>query len=415
MMQLERADLQRFAPHALPEYVDTLVNGWSRLVNAGINTPLRWCHFAAQVAHETGGLRIVRENTKWTPAQMKALWPKRFPLGAADPRILMAGSDEAKLANLAYSHRRDIGNQGGDDGWLYRGASFLQLTGRAAYRECGLAIGVDLEGEPEMIERADVGLAAALWVWGRHPLNQFADHNYGRTIGNAINRGNPYAKQDPIGYPSRQQWFDRAWALWGEGGPLPDASILHLGAWGPKVGELQVKLRSRGYAVGAVDGNLGPATARAIAGFKLDARRAGAKELEPEEAAGPLTMAALDGASLAPLSPERLEATPETLAAAGSTEVRTGRAARATGQAALYTGITAGAAQLGLLDQVTSSLNSIGLLHTMMVPAIDAIKWGTQNFLWAGCILGGVWFWVRGRDVILARLNAHRSGANLGR
>lgn len=416
MQPVTKADLLEFTNNrALPEYINALLAGWSRIEAAGINTPLRWCHFAAQVAHETGGLRIVRENTRWTPAQMKALWPSRFPLGAADPRIMLAKGDERKLANVAYAGRKDIGNQGGDDGWNYRGASFLQLTSRAAFRECGLAIGVDLESEPELIERADIGLAAALWVWGRHPNNQFADHNYGRTVGNAINRGNPYAKLDPIDYGKRQQWFDRAWALWGEGLTLPDASILHLGAWGPKVGELQVKLRSRGYAVGAVDGNLGPSTARAIAGFKLDAKRAGTKELEPEEIAGPLTFAALDGAQLAPLSPERLEATSEMLAAAGSTEVKTGKAARATGQAGLYLGAAAGAAQLGLLDQINGWLSSVGLLHTMMVPAIDAIKWGTQNFLWAGCIVGGVWFWVRGRDVIAARLRAHQSGANLGR
>jgi len=49
------------------------------------------------------------------------------------------------------------------------------------------------------------------------------------------------------------------------------------------------------------------------------------------------------------------------------------------------------------------------------VPAIDAIKWGTQNFLWVAVIGGGVWFWIRGRDVIAARLQAYRSGANLGR
>jgi putative chitinase len=414
MQPVTKADLLEFTQNrALPEYIDALIAGWPRIQAVGVNTSLRWCHFIAQVMAETG-LRLTRESTRWTPAQMKALWPSRFPLGAADPRIMLAKGDERKLANVAYSGRKDIGNQGGDDGWDYRGGGLLQITGRATYRECGLAIGVDLESEPGLIERADVGLAAALWVWGRHPNNQFADRNYGRTIGNAINRGNPYAKKDPIDYGKRQQWFDRAWALWGEGQALPDASTLHLGAWGPKVGELQVKLRSRGYAVGAVDGNLGPATARAIAGFKLDATRNGAS-LEAAEIVGPLTMAALDGAQLAPLSPERLDATVEMLAAAGSTEVKTGKAARATGQAGLYLGAAAGAAQLGLLDQVNSWLSSVGLLHTMMVPAIDAIKWGTQNFLWAGCIVGGVWFWVRGRDVISARLRAHQSGANLGR
>jgi putative chitinase len=406
--------LKDFAERGLPDHWAALATGWPRIEAAGINTPLRWCHFIAQVAHETGGLRLVRELTRWTPQQMKKLWPQRFPLGGSDPRILMLRGDERKLANLAYSHLRSIGNEGGDDGWNYRGASFLQLTGRGTFRECGLAIGVDLEGEPELIERADIGLAAALWVWNRHPNNQFADHNYGRTIGNAINRGNPYSKLDPTDYAKRQQWLDRAWALWGSG-PLPQEQALHLGAWGPKVGELQVKLRSRGYAVGAVDAVLGPATARAIAGFKLDARRAGVKELEPEEAAGPLTFAALDQAPLAPLSPERTGATIATVAATGSTEVATGMAAKALGQVGLYGGATAGAAQLGLLDYAVSYLTDFNTLHRVVVPAVEALKWGTRHMLWVGIVLGGVWCWIRGRDVIMARLRAHQSGANLGR
>ena len=415
MQPITRADMLRFAPHALTGYVDALVGGWNRISAAGITTPLRWAHFVAQIAHETGGFRIVRENCRWTPQQMKALWPARFPLGSADPRIVLAKGDERKLANLAYAARNDIGNLGGDDGWRYRGASFLQLTGRASYRECGAAIGIDLERNPELIEeQPEIGLAAALWVWGRHPCNSFADHNYGRAIGNAINRGNPYAKADPIGYAARQQWLERAWAAWGAG-PLPQEQALCLGASGPKVAELQVKLRARGYGLGSADGVMGPATARAVAGFKLDARRAGVHQLEPEEAVGPLTLAALDAAPPAPLSPERTGATVATLEEAGSTEIKAGKAAKVTGQTLLWGGAAAGAGALGLLDQVNSALSSINVLHMTMVPAIDAIKWGAQHFLWVGGIAGGIWVWAKGADVIMARLQAYRSGANLGR
>jgi len=415
MQPITRADMLRFAPHALSGYVDALVDGWSRISAAGITTPLRWAHFVAQIAHETGGFRIVRENCRWTPQQMKALWPARFPLGAADPRIVLAKGDERKLANLAYAARKDIGNLGGDDGWRYRGASFLQLTGRAAYRECSDAVGVDLERHPEVLEEHhEIGLAAALWVWGRHPCNSFADHNYGRAIGNAINRGNPYAKADPIGYAARQQWLERAWAAWGAG-PLPQEPTLYLGAQGPKVAEVQTKLRARGYALGAADTVLGPATARAIAGFKLDARRAGVHQMEPEEAVGPLTMAALDAAPPAPLSPERTEATVATLEAAGSTEIAAGKAAKTAGQVLLYGGATAGAASFGVLDQVNAALSSVNVLHMTLVPAIDAIKWGAKHFLWVGGIIFGVWVWTKGADVIRALLQAYRSGANLGR
>ena len=130
MDPLTEAELKQFAPSARKEYLDALVSGWQEMEREGINTPARLCEWLGQHAHETGGFRIIRENTSWTPAQMKKLWPHRFPLGAADPRIIAAGRDPRKLANLAYSNRADLGNRGGDDGWDYRGSSFCQLTGR---------------------------------------------------------------------------------------------------------------------------------------------------------------------------------------------------------------------------------------------------------------------------------------------
>src|SRR5678809_817354 len=82
------------------------------------------------------------------------------------------------------------------------------------------------------------------------------DHGYGRTIGNAINRGNPWSSLDPIGYSDRQKWLVRAWAVWGEGELLEPAE-LYQGAWGPKVGSVQRRLKELGYAVGTIDAVLG--------------------------------------------------------------------------------------------------------------------------------------------------------------
>ena len=59
---------------------------------------------------------------------------------------------------------------------------------------------------------------------------------------------------------------------------------------------------------------------------------------------------------------------------------------------------------------------ALGMIETRgLVPAIDAIKWGAQHFLWVGGIAGGIWVWAKGADVIMTRLQAYRSGANLGR
>lgn len=43
-----------------------------------------------------------------------------------------------KYFNKQYSRRLDLGNKGGNDGYDYRGAGFVQLTGRANWNKYGL-------------------------------------------------------------------------------------------------------------------------------------------------------------------------------------------------------------------------------------------------------------------------------------
>ncbi len=50
----------------------------------------------------------------------------------------------------AYEGRRDLGNVVAGDGRRYKGRGYIQLTGRANYREFGQILGVDLENKPEL-------------------------------------------------------------------------------------------------------------------------------------------------------------------------------------------------------------------------------------------------------------------------
>lgn len=411
MSQLTYDLVKQFAIHARDDYAAALVNGAGELEAAGINTPLRLAHFMAQIAHESGGFTIVRENTGWTPAQIKGFTGSRY--ANLHPSILLCRGDAQKLANVVYAQTN--GNTGGNDGWDYRGGGLIQLTGRENYRACGNALGVDLEGRPRLIEDAGIALRAALWEWSYAGVNTFADHNYGRTIGNAINRGNPFSRYDPIGHQSREQWFRRAWAVFGGGQPLPQEEALHLGAYGGIVRRIQGQLRDLGYGVGDQDGVYGPTMARAVAGFKLDQKRALGVELEPDEVLGPLSMAALDTAVPVLLSPDRESATMADLTALGSTEMAAGGHQQAVGRGLTAVGFAAGAHQIGALDGLADQLQQITLLQSTAAPAIKAIGWGMANFWWMLLIGAGVYCWRSGYGVKLARLAAHQLGFNLWR
>lgn len=413
MQALTESELRQFAPSGNADYISALVTGWHELDRGGINTPARVCEFLGQHAHETGGFTIVRELTTWTPDQMCRLWPSRFKT-KLDPRIVACGRDPIKLANLAYAGRTDLGNQGGDDGWKYRGGSFCQLTGRAAYREAGAAIGFPLEDRPELIERAEIGLRVAVWYWTKRNCNGFADRGYTRAIGNAINRGNPYSGLEPIGAADRQRWRDRAIAVFGDGAKIY-AEGLALGAYGSQVEVLQRRLKELNYGLGKTDKVFGPAVARAVAAFKLDHKRATGEALEPDEIVGPLTWAALNVAEPVVYA-NREGATAKDLE--GSETVKAAKEGQAVGTVVTVASAGAGvqqASDAGFFDGAAQSLSWLPKWTGLLDPVITALSWGFKNMVWVVTLVAGVAIWRAKGKVIAARVRDHVNGWNLGR
>lgn len=120
-----------------------------------INTPRRQSAFLAQVCHESGSLRYLRE--------------------------IADGS--------AYEGRADLGNTSAGDGEKFRGRGLLQVTGKANYGACGLALGLDLIASPELLERAENACRSAGWFWEWKQLNVHADADAFGSLTRRINGG----------------------------------------------------------------------------------------------------------------------------------------------------------------------------------------------------------------------------------
>lgn len=120
-----------------------------------INTPKRQAAFLAQIAHESGELRYMRE--------------------LADGK--------------AYEGRADLGNTHPGDGPLFRGRGLLQVTGRNNYSRCGIALGLDLLTHPELLEQPDGACKSAGWFWRGHGLNELSDTDKFGTITKTVNGG----------------------------------------------------------------------------------------------------------------------------------------------------------------------------------------------------------------------------------
>ncbi|WP_204127572.1 glycoside hydrolase family 19 protein [Pseudomonas ogarae] len=125
--------------------------------------PKRVAAFLAQVGHESGQLRYLRE-----------------------------------LGNDAYLSKYDTGRLAArlgntpevdGDGQKFRGRGLIQITGRANYRACGEALGLDLVAEPVLLERPQWAAHSAAWFWSSRGLNPLADSGDFDTITQRINGG----------------------------------------------------------------------------------------------------------------------------------------------------------------------------------------------------------------------------------
>ncbi|MBX8528580.1 glycoside hydrolase family 19 protein [Pseudomonas cichorii] len=128
-----------------------------------IITPLRIAAFIAQIGHESGQLRYVRE------------------LGND---AYLSKYDTGRLAaNLGNTPEAD------GDGQFYRGRGLIQVTGRANYAACGEALGLDLLKHPELLEQPEHAAMSAAWFWGSNGLNRLADSGDMQKITRRINGG----------------------------------------------------------------------------------------------------------------------------------------------------------------------------------------------------------------------------------
>ena len=114
------------------------VEGVEAILNEAERRGTSLFHLAAilsEAYHETGAaMQPVSENLNYSAQRLTQVWPKRFPtLSAAKPYA----NNPQRLANKVYGGR--LGNNGPDDGWLYRGRGLAQITGKANYAKFGIA------------------------------------------------------------------------------------------------------------------------------------------------------------------------------------------------------------------------------------------------------------------------------------
>ncbi|MEO8890991.1 MAG: glycoside hydrolase family 19 protein [Coleofasciculaceae cyanobacterium] len=88
-----------------------------------------------------------------------------------------------------YEWRSDLGNDQAGDGARYHGRGYIQITGRANYREYGQKLSVDLEGNPDLaLDPIIAAQILANYFWDRE-IDQAAAKEDWEQVRMAVNGG----------------------------------------------------------------------------------------------------------------------------------------------------------------------------------------------------------------------------------
>jgi predicted chitinase len=132
----------------------------------GINTPKRRAAFLAQVAQESHELKHFEE--------------------------LVSGAN-------AFG----AGNTNSHDTTTFRARGPLMMAGRANYKAAGQALKLDLEHNPDLVLKPEVGFRVAGWYWKTQGLNELADRGDIRGITQRVHG-------DYAGLDARQKYYKQA-------------------------------------------------------------------------------------------------------------------------------------------------------------------------------------------------------------
>ena len=82
-----------------------------------------------------------------------------------------------------------LGNKIAGDGAKYHGRGFIQLTGRYNYKRAGIALGLPLEKQPELVENPEIAAKVAVWFWQNRVQPAVTNFNDTAQVTKPINSG----------------------------------------------------------------------------------------------------------------------------------------------------------------------------------------------------------------------------------
>ena len=179
--------------HARYAKRSTIKDNKPMYMHYNLDTRARLEHFFAQCYVEVGGNGFrLEEGLEYTTAKnLKRVFPSKFKddnAKKADELIALKTDKEKAIANYVYSDRN--GNQGGDDGYNFKGRGIIQLTGKSNYTQFQTYYNNNNpkdkkdflnneEHRKELLTNGRMALLSAVWFWNGNNLYKYSDNDNG--------------------------------------------------------------------------------------------------------------------------------------------------------------------------------------------------------------------------------------------
>jgi putative chitinase len=135
-----------------------------------IAKPLRLSHFMAQIAHESGNFKAVKENLNYSAEGLLKTFSKYFNA----QNVGQYARNPEKIASRVYANRMGNGDEASKEGFSFRGRGYLQLTGKDNYSAFSKFIGEDCIANPDLVA-TKYPMDSAIWFFDKNKLWEICD------------------------------------------------------------------------------------------------------------------------------------------------------------------------------------------------------------------------------------------------
>lgn len=131
----------------------------------------RLAHFLSQCAYESLNFTRTEENLRYSSKRLRVVFKKYFTTEE------MANEYEYKpiaIASRVYANRMGNASEDTQEGWLYRGRGYIQLTGKDNYKLFDKVTNDNIIDNSDLVA-SKYALESAVWFWKYKRLNELAD------------------------------------------------------------------------------------------------------------------------------------------------------------------------------------------------------------------------------------------------